>query len=254
MTNMLKDKVVLVTGAGGGIGREMALLAAREGAKVVVNDLGGAVDGEGSGRSSRCSFFFLLSCSACQKGANSAKAGETAGALAMSLGQSKGERSWCSGEGSAREEEEEATASSEASSAETPVAAPTTPSPAALTRGSRPLLSAMPPSPSRARPINAHTRPRRLKRDPTNARRPPATPCTASTHPCRSPGPCRAPTSHPRTPHTGTIRTHTSRRARTKFPETSLFAYGSRARTTPATGSRPVHMAWDREAQPSTPW
>ena len=46
--NMLKDKVVLVTGAGGGIGREMALLAAKEGAKVVVNDLGGAVDGEGA--------------------------------------------------------------------------------------------------------------------------------------------------------------------------------------------------------------
>src|SRR5262245_2316685 len=49
MTDMLKDKVVLVTGAGGGIGREMALLCAREGAKVVVNDLGGAVDGEGAG-------------------------------------------------------------------------------------------------------------------------------------------------------------------------------------------------------------
>ena len=49
MTNKLKDKVVLVTGAGGGIGREMALLAAKEGAAVVVNDLGGAVDGEGSG-------------------------------------------------------------------------------------------------------------------------------------------------------------------------------------------------------------
>ncbi|QQS13177.1 MAG: SDR family oxidoreductase [Rhodospirillales bacterium] len=49
MANMLKDKVVLVTGAGGGIGREMALLSAKEGAKVVVNDLGGAVDGEGSG-------------------------------------------------------------------------------------------------------------------------------------------------------------------------------------------------------------
>ena len=49
MANMLKDKVVLVTGAGGGIGREMALLAAKEGAAVVVNDLGGAVDGEGTG-------------------------------------------------------------------------------------------------------------------------------------------------------------------------------------------------------------
>ena len=49
MANLLKDKVVLVTGAGGGIGREMALLAAREGAKVVVNDLGGAVDGDGTG-------------------------------------------------------------------------------------------------------------------------------------------------------------------------------------------------------------
>ena len=49
MPNMLKDKVVLVTGSGGGIGREMALLAAAEGAKVVVNDLGGAVDGEGAG-------------------------------------------------------------------------------------------------------------------------------------------------------------------------------------------------------------
>jgi len=49
MAGMLKDKVVLVTGAGGGIGREMALLCAQEGAKVVVNDLGGAVDGEGQG-------------------------------------------------------------------------------------------------------------------------------------------------------------------------------------------------------------
>ena len=43
----LKDKVVVVTGAGRGIGREVALLAAREGAKVLVNDLGGGPGGEG---------------------------------------------------------------------------------------------------------------------------------------------------------------------------------------------------------------
>ena len=49
MGEMVRNKVVVVTGAGGGIGREMALLAAREGASVVVNDLGGAVDGEGTG-------------------------------------------------------------------------------------------------------------------------------------------------------------------------------------------------------------
>lgn len=43
----LQDKVVVVTGAGRGIGREVAILAAREGAKVVVNDLGAGPDGEG---------------------------------------------------------------------------------------------------------------------------------------------------------------------------------------------------------------
>ena len=43
-----KDKVVLVTGAGGGIGREFALALGREGAKVVVNDLGASLDGVGT--------------------------------------------------------------------------------------------------------------------------------------------------------------------------------------------------------------
>ena len=43
----LQDKVVVVTGAGRGIGRGMAMLAAAQGAKVVVNDLGGSTDGEG---------------------------------------------------------------------------------------------------------------------------------------------------------------------------------------------------------------
>jgi len=48
MSNMVKDKVVVVTGSGGGIGRDIALAMVREGAKVVVNDLGASVSGEGN--------------------------------------------------------------------------------------------------------------------------------------------------------------------------------------------------------------
>lgn len=44
---LLEDKVAIVTGAGRGIGREEALLLAREGAKVIVNDVGASVSGEG---------------------------------------------------------------------------------------------------------------------------------------------------------------------------------------------------------------
>ena len=47
----LKGKVIVVTGSGGGIGKEIALAAARVGAQVVVNDIGGDVAGEGRDQS-----------------------------------------------------------------------------------------------------------------------------------------------------------------------------------------------------------
>lgn len=47
MTIEFNDRVVIVTGAGGGLGREHALQFAERGAKVVVNDFGGSVSGDG---------------------------------------------------------------------------------------------------------------------------------------------------------------------------------------------------------------
>jgi NAD(P)-dependent dehydrogenase (short-subunit alcohol dehydrogenase family) len=47
MTISFKDRVAIVTGAGGGLGRAYALELAKRGAKIVVNDLGGARDGTG---------------------------------------------------------------------------------------------------------------------------------------------------------------------------------------------------------------
>src|SRR6201997_1138210 len=47
----VQDRVVIVTGAGGGLGRSYAKFLAANGALVVVNDVGGARDGSGSGRS-----------------------------------------------------------------------------------------------------------------------------------------------------------------------------------------------------------
>ena len=48
MAKSVEGKVIVITGAGRGIGREIALLAAAEGGKVVVNDLGGTAEGEGA--------------------------------------------------------------------------------------------------------------------------------------------------------------------------------------------------------------
>lgn len=46
-SRMLDRKVVIVTGAGGGIGRDIAVLAGAHGARVVVNDIGASLDGKG---------------------------------------------------------------------------------------------------------------------------------------------------------------------------------------------------------------
>jgi NAD(P)-dependent dehydrogenase (short-subunit alcohol dehydrogenase family) len=48
VTGIVEGKVVVVTGAGRGIGKEIALLMAREGAKVVANDIGTSLGGEGT--------------------------------------------------------------------------------------------------------------------------------------------------------------------------------------------------------------
>jgi NAD(P)-dependent dehydrogenase (short-subunit alcohol dehydrogenase family) len=50
MAGMLQDKVIVITGAGGGIGREFAIGMAAAGARIVVNDVGATLSGAGSDR------------------------------------------------------------------------------------------------------------------------------------------------------------------------------------------------------------
>ena len=51
MTISFEDRVAIVTGAGGGLGKQHALELGRRGAKVIVNDLGGSIDGTGGSMS-----------------------------------------------------------------------------------------------------------------------------------------------------------------------------------------------------------
>ena len=80
---MLQDRVAIITGAGRGIGREHALLFASLGAKVVVNDLGGAVDGSGADMSAAQSVVDEITAAGGQAVANTESVSSFEGAKAM---------------------------------------------------------------------------------------------------------------------------------------------------------------------------
>jgi NAD(P)-dependent dehydrogenase (short-subunit alcohol dehydrogenase family) len=79
-TGCLEGKVVVVTGAGRGIGREIALLAARSGGKIVVNDLGGSAEGEGADAGPAREVVTEITAGGGSAVANAASVGDAAGA------------------------------------------------------------------------------------------------------------------------------------------------------------------------------
>lgn len=80
---LLQDKVVLVTGGGRGIGREVALDAARGGAKVVVNDLGAGIGGEGDDEAPAAQVAKEIEAAGGQAIANTDSVADADGAAAM---------------------------------------------------------------------------------------------------------------------------------------------------------------------------
>jgi NAD(P)-dependent dehydrogenase (short-subunit alcohol dehydrogenase family) len=80
---MLQDKVVAVTGAGRGIGRAVALECAREGARVVVNDYGGAADGAGADQGPAFEVVAEIQAAGGQAIANTASIVDPAGAASI---------------------------------------------------------------------------------------------------------------------------------------------------------------------------
>ncbi len=80
---LLDGKVAIITGAGGGLGRTHALLLAKEGARIVVNDLGGTMDGSGSGNAMADEVVEEIKAMGGEAIANYASVSEEAGAQSM---------------------------------------------------------------------------------------------------------------------------------------------------------------------------
>jgi NAD(P)-dependent dehydrogenase (short-subunit alcohol dehydrogenase family) len=83
MSRLCEGRVAIVTGAGRGVGREHALLLARAGAKVVVNDIGAGVDGTGRDASPAGQVVAAIRNSGGEAIANSEDVGDWKGAKAM---------------------------------------------------------------------------------------------------------------------------------------------------------------------------
>jgi len=79
----VEGRVIIVTGAGGGLGREYSLLLARKGASVVVNDLGGSRDGSGGGSQMADSVVAEIKAAGGQAVANYDNVSTTEGAAAI---------------------------------------------------------------------------------------------------------------------------------------------------------------------------